>query len=400
MEPEDDILILDDYDVARRIPTQLELDSVGPKRGAEMRCRVCQGPLREMLITTFGTPIWDKWPLAVDGWLCQGCSNLQLPRFLDPEEAQQLSQEGAEAATRGHFAEAELKFRRVCNSWPRYAPGRLNLAMAMQNWLNREELGTADPALCERLAAEIERQLRDALMADALPSRLQPLSGLINALLRRDDTGTALGFLQDEQRRPDAPQAELAELQVWIEERGDLYQRGINLVEPSIVLHDRPTAGLDAATRARVEKGIGLLERHLVACPENWAALWMAGKGSQALGRQAPAATFFRRSLELRPDQPDVARECALTLMRLGAYAEAVQVSRQGCAASPQDAGLRANLALALLLAGELTAALEAAGEAHRMAPEDAINQNVLELARAINEGRKKPPTSAEELGI
>lgn len=395
------ILVLDDYEVARRIPVQLELDTVGPKRSGNEKCRACGGELEERLITTYGTPVWPDWPLAIDGWWCSGCSNLQLPRFLEPEEAQQLSDEGAEAARAGRYPEAELSFRRVANSWPRYAPGRLNLAMAMQSWLNREEQqGQAEPALCERLATEVERQLRDALQADALPSRLQPLSGLINALLRREDTGTALGFLEDELNRPDAPRAELEELRVWIEERGDLYQRGVNLVEPHIVLHDRPSAGLDPGARQRVEKGIQLLERHVQTCRENWAALWMAGKGSEALGREQQAAGFFRRSLELKPDQPDVARECALMLMRLGAFAEAVQVARQGCQVDSTDAGLQANLALALLLAGELDGALEAARTAVRMDEQDEVNKNVLDLVQAVHEGRAKPPVSAADLGI
>lgn len=397
----DSMLVIDDYEVARRIPVQLELDSVGPKRSGNERCRACQGELEERLITTYSTPVWEDWPLAIDGWLCRGCSNLQLPRFLEPEEAQQLSQEGAEAAQAGHFREAELAFRRVANSWPRYAPGRLNLAMAMQSWLNREEQeGEAEPSLCERLANEVERQLRDALQADALPTRLQPLSGLINALLRRNDTGTALGFLQDELKRPDAPRAELEELRVWIEERGDLYQRGVNLIEPHIVLHDRPSAALSPAVKRRVEQGIALLERHVAVCKENWAALWLAGKGSQRLGREQHAVDFFQRSLELKPDQPDVARECALALMRMGAYAEAVQVARHGCGAAPEDAGLRANLALAHLLGGELDAALEAAQAAVRMDGEDEINRNVLELVQEVHEGRRKPPGSAAELGI
>lgn len=394
------MLVLDDYDVARSIPVQLELDSVGPRRAPDMRCRTCGGALEERLITTFGTPVWDVWPLAIDGWLCRGCSNLQLPRFLDPEEAQELSREGAELATAGRFLEAELAFRRVCNSWPSYAPARLNLAMAMQNWLNQEERGAADPALCERLASEVERQLRDALQAEALPSRLQPLSGLINALLRRDDVGTALGFVQDEMNRPDAPLKELEELRVWIEERGDLYQRGVDLVQPFIHLQDRPVGRLDATTSAKVEQGIRLLERHVLSCKQNWAAFWMAGKGCQALGREQHAADFFRRSLDLKPDQPDVARECALTLMRLGAFAEAVQVSRQGCAADPSDSGLRANLALALLLAGEVEPALEEARAAVRIDAQDEINRNVLALAEEVHTGRRKAPSSAQELGI
>lgn len=212
--------------------------------------------------------------------------------------------------------------------------------------------------------------------------------------------GTAQGFLEDELHRPDAPKKELEELRVWIEERGDLYQRGVNLVEPWIVLHDRPTAQLEASAQARVERGIRMLERHLALCLENWAGHWMAGKGSQALGRQQQAADFFRRSLELKPDQPDVARECALTLMRLGAFEEAVQVSRQGCGAAPEEAGLAANLALALLLAGDPQAALDAAQTAIRLDAQDPINQNVLQLAQSVHEGRRKPPTSAAELGL
>lgn len=393
----ENVLVLDDYEVARRIPVQLELDSVGPQRSSVQQCRACQGALEERLITTFGTPLWDRWPLAVDGWLCRGCSNLQLPRFLEPEEAQELSREGAEAATAGRFREAELAFRRVCNSWPRYAPGRLNLALAMQSWLTREELGEADPVLMDRLAAEVERQLRDALLGDALPSRLQPLAGLINALLRREDVGTAMGFLEDELNRPDCPRTELEELRVWIEQRGDLYQRAVNLLEPLIRLQGRSSA---PARQDQLGEGLRLLERHLVLCPENWAGQWMAGKACQALGRKQAACDFFRRSLELKPDQPDVARECSLALMELGAFVEAVQVARQACQVNPEDGGLASNLALALLLAGELELAVEAARTAVRRDSADPVNAQVLQLAEEVHQGRRPPPTSVSDLRL
>ncbi|GMU51529.1 MAG: hypothetical protein AMXMBFR33_06750 [Candidatus Xenobia bacterium] len=388
-------VVLHDPQVARNFPVQLPLDSVGASRANTTGCKTCGSPLEEVLITTFSSPVWDEWPLAVDGWSCRTCQSLQLPRFLEAEEVERLSSEGAQAVRSGHFAEAELAFRRICNSWPRYGPGRENLARALQYWLAHEEESGRE-ALVSRLAGEIERQLRDALEGDGLASRLSVVSGLVNCLLRREDTAAALALLAQELSRPEAESSKLQELRVWVEDRGDLYHRGVALLEPRIALHERPQDG----GQAQIKQGIALLERHLEAAPENWPAMWFAGKGYQALGQNERALEHFRRCLALKADQSDVARECAITLMKLGRFAEAIEVSRQACQSEPGEGGLQANLAIACLLGGQLEPALEAARRAVELDGSDAISASVLKLVQDVREGRLPPPTSAAQLGF
>ncbi len=391
--------VLSDLEVARNFPVQLPLDSVGASRASVKPCGTCGGVLEEALITTFSCPVWDEWPVAVDGWTCRGCKSLQLPRFLEAEEVERLTEEGAQAVRSGDFEQAELAFRRVCNSWPRYGPGRENLARALQYWLAYAEQEADQTQLVGRLAQEIERQLRDALEADGLSSRLSIVSGLVNCLLRREDPSAALALLEQELARPEAERGKLEELRVWIEDRGDLYHRGLALLEPRIELHERRQE-LSPQHRSQVEQGIALLERHLEASPESWPAMWFAGKGYQALGQHQKALEQFRASLALKADQSDVARECAITLMKLGSFAEAIEVSRQACQSEPEEGGLQANLAIACLLGGQLETAQEAARRAVALDGSDPINANVLKLVQDVQAGRLPPPTSAAQLGF
>ncbi len=128
--------------------------------------------------------------------------------------------------------------------------------------------------------------------------------------------------------------------------------------------------------------------------------MWFSGKGYQALGQNERALEHFQRSLALQANQSDVARECAITLMKLGRFGEAIEVSRQACQSEPGEGGLQANLAIACLLGGQLEQALQAARRAVELDSSDTISASVLKLVEDVRAGRLPPPTSAAQLGF
>ena len=145
-------------------------------------------------------------------------------------------------------------------------------------------------------------------------------------------------------------------------------------------------------------RGIDDLLRHQKANPTSWQALWIAGKGRQALGDHAGAAEAFSASFAQQPENPNVGREYAQALIELGKYGEAEKVERTACEASPKDAGLVANLALILLLAGRLEEAEQVAARSVRMAPTDPINSSLLERIQGVRAGRQPQPRSLADL--
>src|SRR5262249_4127067 len=68
-----------------------------------------------------------------------------------------------------------------------------------------------------------------------------------------------------------------------------VYKRGVDLIDPYIIVQDRPPAQSDRRAKELLA-GIACLDRALELAPTNWAALWMRGKAHQALGDHAHAA--------------------------------------------------------------------------------------------------------------
>lgn len=176
-----------------------------------------------------------------------------------------------------------------------------------------------------------------------------------------------------------------------------LYKRGTDLINPYLILVDRPAAK-DAERTARLNAGIACLDRALTLAPTNWAALWLRGKAFQSLADHAKAHDSFRSAFELQPKNPDVGRELAAECMELGKFAEAVTVTEQMTKLSPQDAGLQANLALALLLDGQVQRAQATIAAARRLAPEDPISKAVEDRINQVADGKRPRPKSLRDL--
>lgn len=82
-----------------------------------------------------------------------------------------------------------------------------------------------------------------------------------------------------------------------------------------------------------------------------------AGTANQRTGDQAGAERFFRRGLELSPDDPGLRAALGWTLFQAGRPAEAVVEYQRALELAPEDARTHNNLALALLELGDLPGA-------------------------------------------
>jgi len=172
----------------------------------------------------------------------------------------------------------------------------------------------------------------------------------------------------------------------------ELYKAASALIMPLIELHGRPPRPLVELEKGQLRRGIELYQAALQIYPENWAAMWLAGKCHQRLLEHEAAFEWFTRAHELNPVQPDVAREAALSAMYLGRAEEAILFCTSAIDAKPADPGLRANLALALLLSGEVEKAQNACEDALRRDPKDAITARLASVCKSVRAGERPCP--------
>ncbi len=399
------VIVLRNREVALRFPTQTPFDASGHSRQDAPTCKKCSRPLVEVLLTTGGpegdAELWREHPLAVDAWHCEPCGVFELTRFLEPAEVTSLGKEGARHGEAGRLDEAELAFRRICNSWPQFAAGRLNLASVYTQRIREEALSTARSHVIQRYISVVEHHVRDALRGKGLPSLPAAIQLLAGAHLAMDVTAAAEAAVDAGLAHPAATEEDrkaLEEVRRWVRLRGDLYERGADAVRPYAHVHGQEPPPVDARTRRQLELGVEDLLKHQQANPSSWQALWLAGKGLQALGDTPRAAEVFGRAFALQPGQPDVAREYGLQLLHLQRFAEAEDVVRAATEAAPSDAGLVANLALVLLLRGRTEEAEATASRALGMDSKDPVTQALLGRIREVRSGRRPAPRSLEEL--
>lgn len=394
------VITLREPDIARAFPLQTPRASEGRRRAHVEPCS-CGAQLEEVIVTTGGAlgdaELWRSYPLAVDGWMCATCSKITLPRFLEPEEVNALSERGISAAQRGDFDEAEMCFRRITNAWPGYAPGHADLSTLLgQRLVAAETAGAPTTMILRDLRLHIHEALFDAEPAQ----RPRLVHMLAQAYLRADDVAGIDAAIDEVLSRvtDDAERKEIEGIRAWARGRGDLYDRGCMRIDPHMRAHDRPWVEPDAAACIAIARGIDDLLRHVEVRPESWQALWIAGKGKQALGDHAAAAALFGRAAAINPTQVDVLREHALELQAAGDFAGAVAAARAACATDAKDAGLVCNLALAQLLAGDVAASHASATRAVAMDKADRSNRKVLALVTDVRDGKRVRPTSISDI--
>lgn len=180
-------------------------------------------------------------------------------------------------------------------------------------------------------------------------------------------------------------------------QHNEIYERGSQLISPHMQLLDRDPR-VTKAVREQITRGIRDLDAVTTFYPGNWAAFWIKGKGYQVLGAHEAANQEFKASFDIQKQNPDVAREYALSCLELGHGDEAVRVAQHAIELTPDDAGLYANLALAFLINGKNNEAKEAIGRSLAMAPQDKISQAVKGIIDDIIAGKRQQPKTMSDL--
>ena len=104
-------------------------------------------------------------------------------------------------------------------------------------------------------------------------------------------------------------------------EHNRAFEEAAALVKDEIPLHERPAMPEPGWwLRRKLNRAISLFERVLALNPDNWSAMWLVGKVHQRLGDFATALSWFERSYQINPSQPDVAREAAMCAMDIGRH--------------------------------------------------------------------------------
>jgi tetratricopeptide (TPR) repeat protein len=179
-----------------------------------------------------------------------------------------------------------------------------------------------------------------------------------------------------------------------------LYRKACALAEDHLPLHDKPQNHCRPGffLRQRLRRSVKMLERVVALCPRHWPALWMAGMLYRRLGQEQAALECFARSFELKPDQPDVARETALSAMNLGLMSRSIEYTEAALRATPGDPGLLANLALAHLFNQNPAGAKRLADAALVADPSDTVTRAVVQLIDEVVSGRRRCPRGQSEV--
>ena len=175
------------------------------------------------------------------------------------------------------------------------------------------------------------------------------------------------------------------------------YARGAELVEPYLVLADRPPVQRPGK-EDDLRRGVACFELVLPLVPGNWTAMWLKGKAHQALDERDLAVQAFRAAYQLEQNNPDVGRELVQALLDTSANREAATIANEVAERHPEDAGLVANLAVALLLDAQIERAQQVVERAHQLAPADPVTLALRQLIDDVASGRRPQPTSLREL--
>lgn len=176
------------------------------------------------------------------------------------------------------------------------------------------------------------------------------------------------------------------------------FRRGCELVKHRLLINGTRSGILTWLGKRRLKKAVELFKATLKINPSGWPAMWNLGKIYQRLGDHSEALAWFRRAHELKPDQPDVAREAGLEALEVGDYSTAKSYLESAIQSNPDDPGLVANLALAELLGGDAHSATRLANDAVARNPSDRISKAVARLADRVRSGKCHVPRSMAEL--
>jgi tetratricopeptide (TPR) repeat protein len=177
-----------------------------------------------------------------------------------------------------------------------------------------------------------------------------------------------------------------------------LYKQAIALIGPNLTAPGKSRGYVGFFLKRKLRKAVVLLTEVIQINPDNWPAMWLAGRACRRLGDNAIALKFFARGCEVPGSDADLPRDAGITAMDLGQPGEAVEFLNEAIALRPDDAALVTNLALAHLFNQNPQEAKRVADYALHVAPRDAVNQQIVELVDAVLAGQRPCPHNAREI--
>jgi tetratricopeptide (TPR) repeat protein len=148
------------------------------------------------------------------------------------------------------------------------------------------------------------------------------------------------------------------------------------------------------------EKALLAVERALEIDPDyafaNSARAWLAMRFERDY---ATAAAFYRRALDLAPDNPVILGNRAVLAFTLGHVAEAIEISRKSLALDPISSSGYSNLSDQLAGAGRPVEAIEAAQKAVELMPGNATARVNLAAAYLLAEQPEKAIVEIDKSG-
>ncbi len=363
----------------------------GRDRADSHACSKCGAPLEPVLFTSWGCELWSERPMVMDGWRCSGCDSMSAPAFLTIEQVKAIQHSGVEAARAGDMDVAEFHFRRIASSWTGYGLASMNLASVYEERLKQDH----DPAHTERYKSIVETEMRIAANADPVPAAFVH-STLARIYAHRQEVDAAREQIAAVRAFPGCPQDELDtvdHIEEWMEGGWWRYEEGNDLIRPHIWLDGRERVPLLGEGRAELERGAELLESFAADHPEHWQSMFFAGKAREALEDADGCLRWFEAAHALGPDNPNVAREYGSKMLELGQADKAVELARSAIEVRPNDPELIGNLAVSLVCAGDMAEARRRIEEALALDRNDTVNLAVRRLIEDVESGKRERPT-------
>lgn len=182
-------------------------------------------------------------------------------------------------------------------------------------------------------------------------------------------------------------------------EHNRCFEEAAALIENEIPLLERPNLPAPGwFLRRRLKRALALFGRVIEINPENWSAMWLAGKVHQRLGDHTAGLAMFEQAYQANPSQPDVAREASMCAMDVGRHDAAIVFAHRAVQIEPASAGLHANLALAYLLSGRIADAQASIERSLGIDPADKISQTVGTVIQHFAANRLSPPPTVNAL--
>ena len=316
-------------------PQQPNFADEGPKA-----CISCGRLMPEFLITTGGPSgdpdVWQEAPVVVDGWVCLPCRRFAYPRKMTADQIDDFGTKGVEHGQAGRCAEAEWWFTRLVWDWPGFLLGHLNLAEALRDRLCRS------PALESRTRRRLMGRMRACYEEAAEAFERLPSPEFALSMSR---TYLTLGELAFDERAferslralraclnlsglDESSRLSALALQRRIHERTDLFDAARETLGPFLDYPDRPGLPVDTPEqRKAIHDALDGLERHVELAPNHWQAAWLLAMGCATLGDRGATLKAWESASAAHPAIPDIVRQHALELFRVGPNADARRIA-------------------------------------------------------------------------